>query len=215
MANVSFLSGGDVALLLTVVLTGVWSIATRRRLLLDLPPGPAADPYTQHLALVQEKIGALPLDEAQQRGNAALENQERWRCVKAKPDDAIRLSGFAPGLADLMARFESVEAVSSEARVARRDVDRFAPHPAFLTIGKFANGRGFLVVQPGEETVYEVSGKETTDDEWLAAASPSIYHWLLVENATFGGGDEEDEAKSAARAELDGKEAGDDEPRAS
>ncbi|HEV8582574.1 MAG TPA: hypothetical protein VGX68_26200 [Thermoanaerobaculia bacterium] len=131
------------------------------------------------------EIKSLPLAEAKRRALAALEDPSRFECEREPVSGA--LPAGLPSLArELFSTYASIQAVAGEARLSRDELGPSQYRRELLRIGTNLDDTE-LVVQPGEEPVYEIDGSDADAREFEQGGIPTVYHWILVtEEVLYG-----------------------------
>ncbi len=123
-----------------------------------------------------EVIFAVPLAEARAQVESLLADPDKFECIKAPPADPDVLESLAPGLRAFFTTYERVRILHGDTDLDRGSIGPSTLNARYLRIGSDVEHTE-LVVEPGEETVFEIDGSERSESEMQAY--PSIYHSLL------------------------------------
>jgi hypothetical protein len=139
--------------------------------------------FQQRLEEVERRVFVLPVGVAQVEVERLLADAQHYRCVEAPVDSesASRVASLGAVLREFFGRFESVEEVFGDTRLARARIGPAKNKPGLTCIGEDFEFTE-IAVAPGSDEILLLWGEGP--DDGAPERYPSVYHLLLMNAAT-------------------------------
>ena len=148
--------------------------------------------FLSHLKAGQEKeskmndqqmneIIGLPMDQVKKQVFAVLAKEKRFLCIPALHDQTPDLMIVSRSVQELLTRYSSIEVLNSDSRLGHRYLGQSQFDARYVRIGVSIEHTE-IVCQKDNDEVFVIDGSEPKDDP-PEEHYPSIYHWILAENA--------------------------------
>jgi len=137
----------------------------------------AAERYSQSIAAYEQELEHLPLEEAQQQAARLLGAPTSIRVHTWNGPITADLASLTPHQHSILAEFRSIEARNGEPYVDAAELAPYRWDGSLVKIGVDSE-HAYIVIRPGQETVYVVD--ETEDLDLVKAQQfRTLSHWVL------------------------------------
>jgi hypothetical protein len=130
------------------------------------------------------RIKLLDIPEARRDAYHVLTVPGKFECVKADSDFVE--STFPETVREIFSKYYSIKSVAGEAYLSR---DVVGPAEYGSGLWRIGTNMDFteIVVRPNADDVYEIDGSEKSEAALSSSRLPTIFHWILVTDATLYG----------------------------
>jgi len=139
------------------------------------------DPIFIELKKYRDEINQMTPLVAKDRAENMLVDESKFICVKATGLVPEKVAPLGKYIVELFSKYESIEVVGTADVLGWGHIGMSDVKPGYVRIGRDLDDCVEFAIKPGEEYVYELTGSEETEKDFVDNRHLTIYHWILWE----------------------------------